>query len=302
MPEATQESMARTLRASAKIVSGRPIADWTGLAAAVRKKFKNHPTAVSALECALLDAYCRAQELPLHRFFGSKSSPIRTTFTVSALDDGAARRILQKKSREGFHKFKIKVTGADPEADFNRIKSAAAFCGREKLIVDANQGWRPEGAARFIDILHAARLPVALIEQPVRRQDIKGMAFVRKRSPYPIAADESLRSLADAKKIIDADAADVLNIKIAKLGLLESFKVARVARAAGKKLMIGCMMESTVGLATSVFWAIGSGIFHYIDLDSFLLLKPTRMRSSFGNVGDKIYVRGEFNGSGTEAA
>ncbi len=299
MPEATQSSMSRILRASAAMVKGKPIAEWPRLAEQVRRKFKSHPTAVSALECALLDAYCRSDSLPLHRFFGSRSAPVTTSYTLSALDLPSTEKVLRAKSRQGFQKLKIKVTG-DADEDFRRIQVAARFCGKEKMIVDANQAWKPEEGIKFINRLYSGSLPIAVIEQPVRREDIKGLAFVKKRSPYPVAADESVRSPADAAKIIDQDAADILNIKIAKLGLLPAFKIARAARSAGKRLMIGCMMESAAGLATSVFWAIGSGIFEYVDLDSFLLLKPARIISGFAHQGPSLFVRGKFAGSGTD--
>jgi len=75
------------------------------------------------------------------------------------------------------------------------------------------------------------------------------------------------------KKIVEQNAADVFNIKIAKSGLLESLKIVKYLKKMRKKLMIGCMMESLVGLSTSLHWAYGSGDFDYVDLDSYLLIK-----------------------------
>ncbi len=97
-----------------------------------------------------------------------------------------------------------------------------------------------------------------------------------------------------------AHAADIFNIKLAKSGLSESIRMAEYLRKMKKKLMIGCMMESAIGIAASVHWACGSGWFDFIDLDSFLILKPLPIQSGFKNNGSSIWLDSPSAGSGTE--
>ena len=142
------------------------------------------------------------------------------------------------------------------------------------------------------------RIPVVLIEQPLQKNNIKGSAYIKKRSYFPIAADESFRTLKDLKKIVEQDAADVFNIKIAKCGLTESMRIVDYLRKMKKEMMLGCMMESMIGLAAPLHWAIGSGIFKTIDLDSFLLLKDTPIQSPFNVKNAALRIGINSPGSG----
>jgi L-alanine-DL-glutamate epimerase-like enolase superfamily enzyme len=114
------------------------------------------------------------------------------------------------------------------------------------------------------------------------------------------AADESCRSLERARRIAETGAADCLNLKLAKSGLLESIRIADYAKKMKLKLMIGCMMESPVGLSVPVHWACGSGDFSFVDLDSFLLLRPTPFQSGFSNRGSRLSVGKGLAGTGVK--
>lgn len=290
MPEATQQGMTEILKRCEPLLIGQPLEDWEGLCRISREKFSKHPTAISALECALLDAHCKSSGIPLRRFFGNSKKPIETFYTLSALDLKQTLKIASGLARKGFRKFKIKLTGENPERNLEKIERISGLAPQIQIIADANQGWNDSSALVFVEAVEKKRLPVKLIEQPLPKADLAGMARVKKRSSIPIAADESLRTLQDLKELLDRDAADVFNIKIAKIGLLDSLNIARKVLKAKKKLMIGCMMESALGLAASVHWAIGSGIFDFVDLDSFLLLKPLNQKPGFKHKGPRIYA------------
>ena len=111
-----------------------------------------------------------------------------------------------------------------------------------------------------------------MIEQPLARADIDGMAELRARSPVPIAADESVFTLDDARRVIAAHAADVVNLKIMKSGLSQTIEIARAVRAAGLGLMIGGMMETRLAMGVSLSLVLGFGGIDHLDLDTPLLL------------------------------
>lgn len=106
----------------------------------------------------------------------------------------------------------------------------------------------------------------------MRKDDLKGMAFVARRSPVPVVADESIATPEQAVRALSLGAATAVNIKLAKSGLSRGLEIAAVARAAGVPLMIGCMAETARGLASSVHLALGTGYFRHVDLDSDVLL------------------------------
>ncbi len=123
-----------------------------------------------------------------------------------------------------------------------------------------------------------------LLEQPLPKHDLAGMAFVAKRCPVPVAADESVASPEGALKVLELGAATAINIKAAKSGYSRSLAIAAIARAAGVPLMIGCMAETARGLAASAALAAGTGFFRFVDLDSDHLLAETASRAPRGRL------------------
>lgn len=299
MAESNLCTMSNIVYVAAQHILNQSILDWKEISQTLHKTYSGHPTAVSSIECALLDAYCRAKKMPLFRFFGNSNRKIETYFTIPALKPVECRPIIQKMAKKGFKKFKIKVTGENINWDWERINLVQSIVAEPSIIVDANQGWKKKECLKFIEKICGKIFSVVLIEQPLPKNDIKGLHFVKKRSPVPIAVDESAHTLKDVKKIVEQDAADVVNIKIAKSGLIESLKIAEYVKRINKKLMIGCMMESKIGLVTSVHWACSTGDFDFIDLDSFLLLKKVPIVSGFQNTNSFLSVKKNILGSGT---
>jgi L-alanine-DL-glutamate epimerase-like enolase superfamily enzyme len=135
------------------------------------------------------------------------------------------------------------------------------------VTVDANQGFTPFQAVGFIEQLEKHDLRPVLFEQPVARDDLEGMRFVRNHISVPVAADESVFTPADAVRVIRSECADIINIKTMKSGLLGALDIAAVARSAHVDLMIGCMLESALSKSASVHLAAGLGGFRFVDLD-----------------------------------
>ena len=99
-------------------------------------------------------------------------------------------------------------------------------------------------------------------------------------------------------KLFEASAADGVNIKVAKSGLLGALDIIRTAQRFKKRLAIGCMEESKLGLAASVHLACGAGVFEWVDLDSVFLLESTSLRGGFLIKGPKLSVKGMGPGIG----
>jgi L-alanine-DL-glutamate epimerase-like enolase superfamily enzyme len=134
------------------------------------------------------------------------------------------------------------------------------------LRVDANAAWTPKEALRAIERL--APFGIEFVEQPVAGDDLAGLRFVRERSPLPIIADESCITLSDVAQI--ADCCDGINVKLAKCGgITNALKLIAAARAHGLKVMLGCMVSSSLAITAA---AQISPLVDYADLDGALLI------------------------------
>ena len=111
-----------------------------------------------------------------------------------------------------------------------------------------------------------------MLEQPLVREDLDGLAAIRRDTGIPVAADESVRSLADARQVVAQQAADYVNIKIMKTGVMEAHKIALFTLASGLKLMIGGMVETRIAMGCSFSLVLGMKGFEVLDLDTPLLL------------------------------
>ena len=139
------------------------------------------------------------------------------------------------------------------------------------LRIDANEGWDLSQATGALKQMSRYRLE--LVEQPLPRWDLKGMAELRRRTNVPVAADESVHSARDALKAVEAEAVDIINIKLMKSGGLHPAReITAIARAAGVRLMVGGMVgESSVAVAAAASMA-SAWKFEHADLDADLLL------------------------------
>lgn len=142
--------------------------------------------------------------------------------------------------KQNVRAFKPKI-GSDPDKDADRLRAIRDAIGPDlSMRADANRGYSPEEAIRLCHLAEKHELGLELLEQPVDEWDIQGMAHVRRSVNTLIEADESCFSIHDAERIIREEAADVLNIKIAKAGgLANASKIAKLAADAGLKCVLG---------------------------------------------------------------
>lgn len=274
-PPVTGETRASTLevcRAAATLIEGRDLRNYRALGHDLRRTFPGAVSAIFAVETALLDAYCRERGLPMSESFGGAPGPVETDLTIGICEPEEAHRRAARAAGEGFSTLKVKA-GTDVAADVARVVAVSEAAPDAELTVDANQGWTPKEAERFVTALRDRGVDLALLEQPVPADDVTGLAAARRRSPVPVAADESLFTPADAIRLVRAEAADVFNVKLGKSGVLGAARIAHVAEAANVDLMVGCMLESAVGIHTSAHLVAGLGTFSHVDLDGNQLLE-----------------------------
>lgn len=281
------------------VVEGRDVTGWRALLADTRKALRHQFAAHSGVEIAVLDAFGKATGVSLHQFFGGVRTKVETDYTLSLGTPKDTAKSAAKAVAQGFHKIKIKV-GMDVPTDTARVIAVRKACPKAELALDANQAYSPKEAVDLANRIARAGIELSLLEQPVRRDDFAGMRYVRQHCDFLVGADETVFTPEDAIRVVREEAADVINIKVAKAGLVGAMDIASIARSANIGLMIGCMMESKVGLAASVHLACGLGCFTHCDLDSVYLLKPFECRGGYTQEGPVFSVEGVGPGTGIE--
>jgi L-alanine-DL-glutamate epimerase-like enolase superfamily enzyme len=161
---------------------------------------------------------------------------------------------------------KVKV-GLDP-ADVERVIAIHQTMSRP-IRVDANQAWDVATATAAVEAWLAAGVVLDFLEQPLPAWDLAGHAELRRRLPVPIVLDESVFTVHDLRRAIDAGSGDIVNIKLAKCGgLFAGVELAELAAEAGLGLMVGSMMESELGLSAAAALAARLAPDQVHDLDA----------------------------------
>jgi L-Ala-D/L-Glu epimerase len=219
-------------------------------------------SAKAAIDIALHDWIGKKLRLPLWKFFGGTKSAVPVTSFTIGIDKPEA---IGKKVEEAasYPVLKVKV-GVPGDRDIIRaIRSVTA----KSIRADANEGWKSREEARDT-ILWLEENGVEFVEQPMPASQIDDIAWLKQHVHMPLIADESVCSLADIPRL--KGAFDGINIKLMKCtGLREAVKMIHTARATGLSVMLGCMIESSVGISAA---AQISPLADYLDLDGNLLI------------------------------
>ena len=238
------------------------------LSARIAAALPGATSAKAALEVALHDAWARAADRPLVELLGGRVGEVmRNDMTVSLEEPATMAQRAREAVAAGHEILKIKL-GHDIDEDRARLAAVAEAAPAARLRLDANQGWLPEQAIEIISGFEADGLPVELVEQPVAAGDVEGLARVTAAVSLPIMADEAVWSAADAHRLLEARACDLLNIKLAKTGGLRgAIEVADAARLAGIDCMLGAMMEPRISITAAAHLALAHPAVTMIDLD-----------------------------------
>jgi L-Ala-D/L-Glu epimerase / N-acetyl-D-glutamate racemase len=215
----------------------------------------------NAIDSALHDLQGKLLGLPVHRLLGLRRSGPPTSWTIWLGDpDDMARRAEKRASDERFRRLKLKLGGGDG-LDLERVRAVQSVTSLP-LQVDVNEYWTLDEALEYLP-----QMDLQYCEQPLPAGDVDGPELKR-RSPVPIFVDEDCHTLADVA--LCSERAHGINIKLNKSGgIREGIRMAHAARALGLGVMLGCMVESGLGIAAGAHIA---SLCDHVDLDGNLLL------------------------------
>ena len=252
-----RESAARAVDAMAPKL-GDPRHYATAAAAAA---VKGQRSAEAAVDMALHDLAAQRMGVPLYEMLGL--DPSRTPVTSFTIGLDTPEVVIQKvKEAEPYAVLKVKMGSDDDRAVLEAVRDTTD----KPLRVDANEGWTLEGAEARLAWL--AKLGVEFVEQPMPEHKLEEIRELRKRSPLPFYADESVHTAEDIPRL--AGAFDGINIKLMKTGGLgEALRMIAVARAHGMKVMLGCMIESSIAITAAAHL---SPLVDAADLDGSVLI------------------------------
>lgn len=223
----------------AEQVRGRDAADIGPVLDGARTIVGDEVDVLGGLDSALWDLQGRALGVPVHRLLGGLYQElIPVDFTISADEPDRMAARAEEMVTGGFRGVVVKVTCEDVQEDIARVRAVRGRLPDAATVrVDCNGGYSRDEAITFLRGVDG--IGVEFVEQPVAGDDLEGMAACC-RVGVPISADESLNTVQDALALVRADAADVFNIKVPKVGgLLFARRIAAVADAAGRPVVVG---------------------------------------------------------------
>lgn len=242
-----------------------------------------NPFAKAAVDLACHDLKGKSAGQPVYQLLGGlqrERIPVMWSLGSESPQDNALEAA--QKVQEGYRTIGLKLGVFTPEIDIDRVAAVRAAVGDDiKIRCDANQSWSTSQALKTIQRLE--EFSVAMVEQPLPKWDIEGMAYLKKSVDIPIGVDESLTSAREAVTIILLNAADFFSIKTTKHGgLMDSKTIAGMALDAGKTLFVNSMIEMGVSVMSGLHFAASTpGLFeigHALNsvrrLQDDILLQP----------------------------
>ena len=231
--------------------------------------FLANTAAKAGIDIALFDIAAKRAGLPLYKYLGGAKSTFIVDKTISIGTDEEMVADALQVQQDGFSIVKVKL-GLGVNSDINKIKLIREAIGPDmKIRIDANQGWSKIDAIKIINAIE--QYDVEVIEQPLKYWDFDGHALVRNKVSIPLMADESLFSEFDAIKIVKSNAFDIFNIKLMKCaGLYNAIKINNIGQSAGFECMLGCMLESNIGISAAASFIGAKSNVTKADIDSVL--------------------------------
>ncbi|HET9440405.1 MAG TPA: dipeptide epimerase [Longimicrobiales bacterium] len=265
----TADTVAQVLPVYADVLRKADVTDIAGIendlhdaAPSLHPYYPPHPSARAGISAALLDLLARKAGIPAWQYLALQPKSPVSSFTIG-IDD---LEVMREKTRaaHSYQILKVKVGTPDDERILAMLREEAPHA---RIRVDANTAWNAAQTIEYLPMLQ--EYGVELIEQPVAADDYEGLRAVKEASRIPIIADESCRVADDVEQLDGC--VDGVNIKLAKCGSMwEALRIAEAARARGMKVMLGCMIESTLGIAAAIQLC---SLMDYVDLDGAALLR-----------------------------
>jgi L-alanine-DL-glutamate epimerase-like enolase superfamily enzyme len=258
----SQQGCLKALLRMAPLLRDADPFDLEATLARLRQRFPKEPSAIAAIDIALHDLICKKLGLPLWKYWGL--DPAKTPQTSFTIGIDTLQKVAQKVAEaEKYPVLKIKVGVA---SDLEIMREVRKLAPKKTLRVDANCGWTVREAIRKAKVLE--RLGVEFIEQPVPAGNNAALKKIRDHIGLPLMTDESSLTPSDIPPL--RGCVDGINVKLVKCGgLREAFRMIDTARACGLRIMIGCMIESSVLITAAAHL---TPLLDYADLDGNLLI------------------------------
>lgn len=227
----------------------------------LEKIIRRNPSAKAAADMALYDLVGKMLGVPVYKLLGLNAAHTPyTSFTLGI--DSPSEMAKKALAARDYPILKIKV---GTKHDLDTLK-AIRDVSSATIRVDANTAWTPKEAIKMINAL--APYNIEFVEQPISPYDLAGLKLVREHVPLPIIADESCVTVEDIPRV--AECVDGINIKLMKCGgIRHALKMIHVARAHNLRIMIGCMIESSLAITAAAHL---TPLVDYADLDGHLLI------------------------------
>jgi L-alanine-DL-glutamate epimerase-like enolase superfamily enzyme len=212
--------------------------------------------ALAAIDTALWDIVGKAVGQPLHRLLGAchERVPVYGSGIDLFLDETELLDHVETMLADGFDWVKIKVGRDEPEEDVERVRAVRKLLGPgRRLCVDANQAWTVAESRRRAPALEAAGADLSWLEEPLHPEDVRGHADLRRTTPLPIAVGESIYSEAQFVRYLEADAVDVVQPDVCRVGGFTGLvRVSGLAAAFQRQVAPHYLAELTVGALCAV--------------------------------------------------
>ncbi len=237
----------------------------------IEDKLKGNPSLKAGINMALYDILGKDAEMPLYKILGGFRDKIETSVTIGLNPVDVMVEKAKEFVSQGFNCLKVKC-GMDADQDIEVVLSIRNEVGPNiKIRLDANEGYTLEKALRVIETLEKLGADIEIFEQPTPAKYLYALKEITAQCTVPIMADETALTLRDSLKAVKMEIADMINIKLMKIGgITNAIKANTFAEIAEIPVMIGCMNESMGAMAAGVHFACAFKNVRYADLDSAL--------------------------------
>ncbi|XP_039066424.1 L-Ala-D/L-amino acid epimerase-like [Hibiscus syriacus] len=272
----SQTTVLEKVREACEFLSRRPPVTLNLLLHQISEMFPGSQFASvrAGFEMALIDAVANSIDVPLWRLFGGVSNSLSTAATIPTTSSAKAFDLDAKYCKLGFTTLEIKL-GRSLNADIEVLQAVRAAHPHCLFILDANESCTLKEAIEVLDKLNEKGVTPILFEQPVHRDDWRGLGDVsnvaRHKYGISVVADECCRDLTDIQKLTEENLVDVVNIKLSKFGIFGILEIVEMGKKSGLELMIDSVAETRLATGVAGHLAAGLGCFKYVNISAPIL-------------------------------